>query len=60
MEPDIAEYRRLHGDSFRDLLAAVPDLADLEIDRPPEPARVVDLPDPLDEDPGPLNKKPGA
>ncbi|EWM16358.1 type II toxin-antitoxin system Phd/YefM family antitoxin [Kutzneria sp. 744] len=45
---DIAEYRRLKGDrteDFKDFLLAAPPLEELEIDRPSEPARGVDLGD---------------
>jgi antitoxin Phd len=43
----IEDYRRLTGElpSFKEFLLAVPDLDALEIERPREPARVVELPD---------------
>lgn len=42
---DVAEYRRLRGgeDDFKEFLRSAPDLDDLEIDRSPALARVVDL-----------------
>ena len=42
---DIAEYRRLRGGGhdFKQFLRSGPDFDLLEIDRPTEPARVVDL-----------------
>lgn len=42
---DVAEYRRLRGgeDDFKEFLRSAPDLDDLEIDRAPALARVVDL-----------------
>jgi prevent-host-death family protein len=41
---DIAEYRRLRGggEDFKTFLMSAPDL-DLEINRSPSPARIVDL-----------------
>jgi prevent-host-death family protein len=42
----IEEYRRLTDElpSFKEFLLAAPDLDALEVDRPREPARVVELP----------------
>ncbi|WP_086821085.1 type II toxin-antitoxin system Phd/YefM family antitoxin [Allokutzneria sp. NRRL B-24872] len=42
---DVVEYRRLRGGTqdFKDFLRSGPDLSALEIERSPEPARVVDL-----------------
>jgi prevent-host-death family protein len=43
----IEDYRRLTEElpSFKEFLLAAPDLDALEIERPREPARVVELPD---------------
>lgn len=44
---EVAEYRRLRGgggaEDFKTFLRSGPDFDDLEIERSPEPARVVDL-----------------
>jgi prevent-host-death family protein len=42
----IEEYRRLTDElpSFKEFLLAAPDLGALEIERPREPARIVELP----------------
>ena len=49
----IEEYRRLTGElpSFKEFLFAAPDLDALEIDRPPERARVVELAAQADDTP---------
>src|SRR5215212_4002685 len=49
----LEEYRRLTDElpSFKEFLLAAPDLAELEIDRPPERARVVELAAQADDTP---------
>ena len=49
----IEEYRRLTDElpSFQEFLLAAPDLDALEVDRPREPARVVELPAQVDDSP---------
>jgi prevent-host-death family protein len=49
----IEEYRRLTDElpSFKEFLLAAPDLDGLEIDRPPERARVVELATPAHDTP---------